>query len=336
MSITIKDIASIAGVSHVTVLRVLNGKPNVKPQTREKILAIAREHNYVTNRLARNLSGKQSNVIGLIITDISNPLYAELVRGADDVFSKHNYRTIIHNSDNQKVLASKGLINMKELRVAGLLVAVPSKGESDFLKELEQIDLPYVCFSTNKSNDNDYVAFDDEKGGYILGKHLVELGHRRIVCLAPEERNTRPTQARLEGLQRALRECGIPFSEADIFEIGFGYQDGYRMADRILQIPGVTATVCLYDKLAIGLLRRLKERGISVPDDMAVSGFDDNEISTFLETSLTSVSLPKYTLGQKGGQLLLDKLNYLAESPWVSQQMMIEPVLMIRESTKRM
>ncbi len=335
MSITVKDIASLAGVSHVTVLRVLNGNPNVKQKTKEKVLAIAREHNYVTNRLARNLSGKKSNTIGLIITDIANPLFAEIVRGADDVFAQNHYQTIIYNSDNKKALASKGLINMKELRVAGLLVAVPSLEEETFLHELEHIDLPFVSLSLTKSPDCDFVAFDDERGGYLLGKHIAEAGHRRMICLTPEEVSTRPTKLRLKGLRAAFQEHGITLSEEDIIVAGFGYEDGYRMADRILQIGGVTVVVCLFDSIAVGLLRRLKELGVSVPDDMAVAGFDDNEANGYLETRLTSVALPKYTLGQQAGKLLLDKLNQTDDLVQPIQQIMVEPVLMVRESTHR-
>lgn len=334
MSITIKDIANLAGVSHVTVLRVLNGNPNVKQKTKDKVLAIAKEYNYVPNRLARNLSGKQSNFIGLIITDIANPLFAELVRGADDVFSSSNYQSIIYNSDNKKELASKGLITMKELRVAGLLVALPALEEAAFLQELEQLDLPYVSLSLTQSPAAEFVAFDDRKGGYLLGKHLAEGGHQQIVCLTPEGVSSRPTKLRLEGVKAAFQEHGITLHDEHIMEAGFGYEDGYRMADRIVQIGGVTATICLYDNIAIGLLRRLKELGIAVPQQMAVAGFDDNKANGYLETKLTSVALPKYALGETAARLLLDKLEQADDQPAPIQQLIIEPVLMVRESTQ--
>jgi len=153
--------------------------------------------------------------------------------------------------------------------------------------------------------------------------------------LTPEEVSTRPTKLRLKGLRAAFQEHGITLSEEDIIVAGFGYEDGYRMADRILQIGGVTVVVCLFDSIAVGLLRRLKELGVSVPDDMAVAGFDDNEANGYLETRLTSVALPKYTLGQQAGKLLLDKLNQTDDLVQPIQQIMVEPVLMVRESTHR-
>jgi len=331
MSVTVRDVAREAGVSPITVSRAYSGTHPVAEETRNKIFKVAEEMGYAPDLLARALAQKQSPMLGVVVLELSNPFFAPIIDAIQAEARKNNYMVIVSQSERQESLEHVSLNQFRQLSVAGILVS-PVSSDLEYLSELSAKGTEVVVIARQWEQGN-FVTVDDYLGGRIVGEHLTKLGHRQIGCVALDEPENTALQARLRGFQDAIEEAGGALQgECIILTETLRTDQGLHAADAFLELPQrPTAVFVTADRLAIGFLHRLRQRGIRIPEDVAVVGYDDIRYSEFLEVPLTTVALPKYEMGQKATQILFDALKSETNDDG-PQQILLEPKLIVRES----
>lgn len=329
--VTIKDIAREAGVSITTVSRVLNNKEEgMSKETREKVLRVIEKVNYQPNQLARSLVTKRSKMLGLIVPNISNPFFPELCRGAEDEANKSNYSLIICNSDDQSEKEENYLRLLKEQQVDGILLSSKDQLSQTSKIQLQDSKTPFIIFDRGEeSNQHPGVFLDNEKGGYLAGQHLIQLGHTQIACLTGPT-NINNSQKRLAGFQRALKEASIELPESFILTGDFQMDTAYRIAKEFLPNNTVTAIFASNDLMACGIYQAAHEIGIQIPEQLSIIGFDDIPLITALIPKLTTVRQNTYEMGRKAIELLINEIEHKP-----SEGVIFEPTLVVRESTKK-
>lgn len=332
MAITLKQLSLLAGVHPSTVARVLNDDPNqrVSEAVRERILALAREHNYHPNSVARSLRTKRSAVVGALIPDISNPFFAVLFRGMEDALAQHDYGIILANSDDSPSREARGMAMLRGRQVDGLILAT-ARRQDPSIDALAQERVPFVLVNRHTEPMPPYaVVPDDYAGGKAVMEHLASLGHQRVAHIAgPGEVSTGFTrrQAYLESV-RALHLDDDP----KLLVLG-NYREagGYEAMSTLLRLPEPpTAVFVVNDLAALGVIRAIREAGLSVPHDISVAGFNDLSFAAQIEPRLTTVHLPLHAMGALAAERLLEQL--LGASP-PSEPAIVPVTLIPREST---
>ena len=333
MTATMSDIAKKCGVSLTTVMRALKDKGEISQATKERILQAARELEYMANVPARILAGGKSKIIGLMVADNANPYYAKLIRGVENVAKQNGYGIILYNTDETMELELGGHLMLNEYRVDGLLITSIISGSAP-LENLSKNSIPYVLLNRYiEGYDADSVRSDNQVGAYLITSHLCRLGHKRIMHITGNE-SISSVRERLQGYKRALAEHGIAFDKDLVVKCDLKMEGGYKCTlhalDRLTSKP--TAIFAYSDLLATGVFRALKERGMRIPGDMAVAGYDNIDFAPFLEPPLTTVEQYAYEIGQNGMNILLEKINLQEGNIWQKREMIIKPELIIRES----
>jgi DNA-binding LacI/PurR family transcriptional regulator len=306
-----KDIARIAGVSLGTVSNVLNETAGVREPVRQRVLKAVQAAGYQPSQLARALRRDKTDMIGMIIPDITNPFFPAVVRGAEDVAFSNGYRLILCNSDNDH---SKELVHLNELRTylpAGLIV-IPSNF-SDLTAQAEiyrKAGTGVVCIDRLPKNwSGDSVTADNEDGAYNATRYLFQMGHSRLGVITGPLHLTN-AQERLSGFKRAVREAKLHLSPEYVQEATFDKAGGFSKALVLLRlIPRPTAIVTGNDLIALGALLAIREAGLRCPEDVSLMGFDDLDLAEITNPSLSSVSQSGYQLGTTAARILLDRLD---------------------------
>ncbi|MBW4606134.1 MAG: LacI family transcriptional regulator [Hassallia sp. WJT32-NPBG1] len=313
--ISIEDIARRAGVSHSTVSRALRDNPLISPEVREKIKRIAQEMNYVPNAIAQSLQNQRTNTIGVVVTSIADPFFADVVEGIEQVAKSAGLSVMLsasHRDFEQEIAA---IDNFHRRRVDGILVA-DSRISKQHTKQLRQIAVPTVLINSQTQEQSEMfhsVEIDDRLGARLAVEHLVSLGHSCIGYLGVGDRS-RSNQQRLEGYRMALTEAGLP-PITDWVAIGdedyarrSDVATGQKMLSKLVT-AGVTGIFCYNDMVAVGALLACHELGISVPRDLSLVGFDGIALSCYVTPPLTTVSQPMLEIGCYAMQMLLDLLE---------------------------
>lgn len=309
MSVTIKDIARIAGVSHTTVLKALHNKPKISPQLREKILQIAKENNYTLNTNASNLALKTTNVIGIVVTDISIPLFAEMVRMVERVADRYGYRVVVSSSDYDPDREMEAICRLHQMRVAGIIIA-PTYEETEFVDYLKNTDIPFLVLGRLEGMDIDYITFDDFSATYKATVHLISQGHTRIALAIHGDKDIYPYRYWLEGYQSALSEYGIPYDEELILTCKVTPADGYETAGRVLKLEQEpTALISCSDMVVPGMLRKFYEEGKRIPQDLSLSVIQDELAFEYYIPKVTAVRYPNEKLGRLSAEFLFRKIQ---------------------------
>ena len=299
----------MAGVSLGTVSHVLNETAGVREPMRKRVLDAVQAAGYQPSELARGLRRDKTNMIGMIIPDITNPFFPAVVRGVEDVAFSNAYRLILCNTDNDH---SKELMHLNELRTylpAGLIV-IPSNF-SDLAKQTEsyrRAGTGVVCIDRLPKNwSGDSVTADNEAGAYKATCHLIQLGHSRLATVTGPLHLTNAKE-RLEGFKRAMKEAKLQLSPEYSQETSFDKQGGYTKTRVLLRlIPRPTAIFAGNDMIALGTLLAVREAGLRCPEDVSIMGFDDLDLAEITNPSLSSVSQSGYQLGATAARLLLDR-----------------------------
>jgi DNA-binding LacI/PurR family transcriptional regulator len=303
------DIAKLARVSLGTVSHVLNNSAGVSEPVRKRVLEAVQATGYQPSELARGLRRVQSNMIGMIIPDITNPFFPAVVRGAEDVAFSNGYRLILCNTDNDH---SKELMHLNELRTylpAGLIV-IPSNF-SDLTTQAEsyrRAGTGVVCIDRLPKNwSGDSVTADNEAGAYNATRHLTQLGHTKLATITGPLHLTNAME-RLGGFKRAMKEAKLRLSPEYVQETSFDKQGGHAKTLVLLRlIPRPTAIVAGNDMIALGALLAVREAGLRCPEEISIMGFDDLDLAETTNPSLSSVSQSGYQLGTTAARLLLDR-----------------------------
>jgi LacI family transcriptional regulator len=333
---TIRDVAERAGVSTMTVSRVINRSGYISQETRERVeLAIA-ELGYVPNTLARSLRFKQTKTLALVLTDITNPFFTTIARGVEDVASENGFSVIFCNTDESPAEEAEQLTVLVQKQTDGVLL-VPAHSAAEPLAFLRKQKMPVVVLDRRVPGGGvDVVRGDSERGAYDLVRLLLGLGHRRIAVLSgPEEVST--AADRVAGYRRALEETGIAEKSALIQHGPLTQAGGYAMTQRVLQLePSPTALFAANNFIAIGAYRALRDAGLRVPEDMALVAFDDLPPAMVMDPFLTVAAQPAYEMGRKATELLLSRLagNRLAgNGPEGYQEIILPTELIVRRSS---
>jgi LacI family transcriptional regulator len=330
---SIREVAARAGVSVGTVSNVLNRPELVAERTRERVRLAIEELGFVLNDSARQLRAGRSRAIGVVVLDVANPFFTEVVRGAEDAVNAHGYVVILCSSDDSAGKEGRYLRLLEEQRVLGLLIT-PVQADSGYLRRLRDRGIRVVLLDRPSSSvDLCSVAVDDVLGGELAASHLLAQGHTRLGFVNGPVA-IRQCADRRRGVRRAVRSAGLDPARV-VVEVGrpaLNAREGEASVPALLQAkPRPTAVFCANDLLALGVLRGLGARGLSVPGDLALVGYDDIEVAAMLSTPLTSVRQPKYQLGRAAAELLLAE----AHEPDTHRhtQAMFQPELVVRESS---
>src|ERR1700728_342133 len=306
-----KDIARIAGVSLGTVSNVLNETAGVREPVRQRVLQAIQAAGYPPSQLARALRRDKTNMIGMIIPDITNPFFPAVVRGAEDVAFSNGYRLVLCNTDNDH---SKELVHLNELRTylpTGLIV-IPSNF-SDLTAQAEiyrKAGTGVVCIDRLPKNwSGDSVTADNEAGAYNATRFLLQMKHTKLAAITGPLHLTNAKE-RLDGFRRAVHESRLRLAPEYIQETTFDKQGGYSKALILLRlVPRPTAIFAGNDMIALGALLAIREAGLRCPEDVSLMGFDDLDIAEITNPSLSSVSQSGYQLGTTAARILLDRIQ---------------------------
>lgn len=315
--VTLREVAEAAGVSTATVSLVINKKKNARigDETRQRVHDAIRQLGYRPNAMAKTLVSGTSRFIGLVADGVATtPFAGQIIHGAQDEAWKHGYALLITNTEGNRDLEKDAITMMLEYKVRGILYSTWFHRPTDIPDTLREADFVLVnCFSP-KPGAARAVVPDEAQGGKSATEILLRGGHRRVAFINA----TIPAPAkdgRLQGYKDALEAAGISFDPGLVLEAYPDQEGGYRATGELLK-RNVTAVYCYNDRMAMGLYDGLRENGLSIPDDMAVVGFDNQEvIAAHLRPPLSTVSLPHYELGAAGVRLLLGLDEATGDSP---------------------
>jgi len=326
---TIQDVAKAAGVSVATVSRVLNKSKSVSAETRELVLDTIKKLNYQPNLLGRNLRRTETRLILILLPSISNPFYATLVKGAEDVAHKNGYNVMLCNTDSD-INRERTYLELLKNRLADGLIFMSPEIDKDELTSISK-NFPVVqCCEYKEGADVPRIAIDNLAAAYKAVKHLVGLGHRRIGMISGGNEYVSTKQREL-GYRNALEDSGIDFDSTLIKHGNYGFRSGLRAANQLLSMSNrPTAIFAISDSMAVGAIRAAKENGLKVPGDLAVVGFDDISFASMCEPPLTTISQPKYDLGCAAMELLLWQIQGKHVE---TNEIILEHELIIRQST---
>jgi len=332
---TIADVAKLAGVSVGTVSHVLNGSVPVSPDLCARVRSAIHKLDYHPSEIARSLTIRRTRMLGMVIPDITNPFYPQLVRGAEDAALERHYSLIVFNTDDTGERERYVFSVLRRRRVDGILLAVaPNAGDPVHIKKTVRAGIHIVCVDRGPLGlAMDSVLVDNVGGTLECVRHLLSLGHRRIAIITgPLTLQT--AHERLEGYKKALAETTIPVEAELIRDGNFRAEGGYRAALELLTLGNRPSALFVSNApMTFGALKALRELGLQCPRDIAVAMFDEVPYPDLFEPQLTCVSQPIYNIGYTAAELLIRRIESgnVREGPRVELRLPTE--LKIREST---
>jgi LacI family transcriptional regulator len=337
--VTIRDVARIAGVSLSTVSQVLNGHHGyASADTRDRVLAAARELNYRPNALARGLVTSRTGTLGLVITDITRTLFPKVVAGIEQVASQHGYSVLLTcagSADRERA----ALDTLLDKRADGIIfMSNTTEAESGHLLMVAQQGVPIVAI--NRPLDTtalSQIVWDDVEVGRRATEHLISLGHRRIGHVAGTLAAPRRLSAvnRLAGFRLAMAEAGLPVDERLVIEGDFQHDGGFEAARRLLDLDQPpTAVFAASDSMAVGFINGLHRHRVRVPDDVSVAGANDDSCAVYVEPPLTTVRVPVAAAGRRAAEIVLAAITTRPTPPPIRETLAVD--LLVRRSTQRL
>ncbi len=305
---SIKDIARQAGVSHCTVSRALHHSPLISPKTAERIREIARRSGYVPNAVARSLVSRSTHTVGVVVTTIADPFIGEVVEGIERTANEHGYSVILANSHVEPELEMKVVDSFSQRRVDGILVAASRVGALH-AKRLAGTNVPIVLI--NNQHPGEFarsVGIDNVAASRQIVGHLVSLGHKRIAYIGDRSGYQSDTE-RLSGYRATLKLAKLTASPELLVRGDGKPEEGERAATQLLELADPpTAIFCYNDMTALGALRAATSRGLRVPEDISIAGFDDLFVASYTSPPLTTIRQPKQEMGRRAMSILLQLL----------------------------
>jgi len=302
--VTIKDVAKRAGVSTSTVSRALSGNIPVSEETKKKVMKAVKELNYQPNVLAKGLKLGRSKTLGLLIPNVRDLVFPAAIRGIEDTANKYGYTVVLCNTD-EDIEREKIYINSLRRRlIDGFIISTARPGHKHLL-ELNNEGFPMVFLIRRIKGNFDAVTADNFQGAYDATKYLLSRGLKNI-AFVNGSLDILLYRERFKGYKKALEEANIPLNNDIVIHNVYGWEDGYKaMATLLEQKLKVDAVFATSDPKAIGVIRAIKDYGLSVPDDISVMGFDDLDMVALLDPPLTTVSQPFYDMGVEACERLI-------------------------------
>ena len=313
MSVTIYDVARRAGVGIGTVSRAINDSDLIAPQTKERVLAVARELGYRPHASARGLARKKTNTIGVIVPFFTGYFFVELLRGIQQAVSEYQYDLILYSVDEINKKDTFLGKTLEQRKVDGVLLISLEISDTDAQKFL-QSQLPIVLVDSYHPK-LDSITVENRQGAYVATQHLIRLGHKKIGMIDGHLKSS-PARVRLEGYKGALEDYHIEFNEEYLIvsdfisgEDGFNQEAGYEAMSRLLNSDNdyPTGLFISSDIQAVGAMKAVREKGLSIPDDIAIVGFDDIELAQYV--GLTTMRQPMFEMGKLAVDRLFNRIS---------------------------
>lgn len=335
--LSIKDIAEIAGVGVSTVSRVINNHPDVGDKTRKKVLQIIEEYNYIPNNSARNLKRSSTNNIGILVKGIHNPFFSQMIKALEEEINKKDYSMILHYNEKNSNDIEVAIELIKEKKLKGLICL---GGDFDDLENNQLLNLktPMVLTSVNIIEEVDKDAFssitiENEIAAFKAVDYLCKLGHEKIGIISTGEGDKNVGKLRLRGYKKALVANGIEKRDEFISFAHYTFESGYNAMNELLDRNlGLTAVFVTSDIMAIGASKAILSRGLKIPEDISIVGFDGIEYSKYFHPSITTIKQPIEEMGRKSAEILFD----LIEKKKEQQHVVFKTKLLERESCKKL
>jgi LacI family transcriptional regulator len=327
--VTMADVAREAGVSSMTVSRVINNKGDVSPETRRRVLEVVERLGYRPSSIARGLATRRTGTIGLVVPDVSNPFFADVAFGVEQLAYAEGYNVFLCNTEEDPQHELAVLHSLEEKRVDGLILCSSRLGEDelrDVVAEHFSVVLVNRCLVGQPVRS---VVLDDQAGGQMATRHLLEAGHRAIGFLSGPEVSHSGRQ-RAKGYRAALANFGLPYYPDWVQPCFPEVEGGYQASCDLLRMhPELSALFCYNDLVAVGVLQACAELGRRVPGDLAVVGYDDIRLAALVTPPLTTCRVPRYDLGAEAMRLLLVQIT---DCPEDCTEVVLQPELVIRAS----
>jgi len=323
------DVAREAGVSLMTVSRVINNKGDVSPTTRQHVLEVVEQLGYRPSGIARGLATHRTGTLGLVVIDVANPFFADVARGAEQQAYAEGYNVFLCNTDEDPLREVAVLQSLEEKRVDGVVLCSSRLDESELQAALAPHPAAVLVNRRLEGNGAGSVLIDDETGGWMATQHLLHVGHQAIGFLAgpPASHSGRE---RAKGYRAALAAAGLSYNPTWTSHCSPVVQGGQETAGELLTTyPELTALFCYNDLVAVGALRACADLGRRVPDDLAIVGFDDISLAALVTPPLTTCRVPRHELGAQAMQLLLNQIDGCLEG---YEEVVFRPELVIRAS----
>jgi len=332
---TLKDIAQRLNVSISTVSRAIRNSPDVKPETKKSILALVEEFNYQPNQLALSLRNKQTHTIGVLVPNLDYVL-SMMVRGIDEIALESGYTVMICQSNEsygREILNTRRLLDSL---VDGLIISVSSETKTfEHFKKIQEKNIPMVLFDrVTPELKVPSVRIDNEGGGFQATEHLIEQGYKKIAILAGPE-NLEISNRRMDGYLNALRKHNIKIDESLIFHCDFNQDYAFFATQELLSMkkkPDAIFTIS--DRLAIGAMLAIKQKGLNMPHDIGLVGFNDEPILNLVSPTISSVEMPSFELGKLAAKLFIEALHNV-DDDMSSIEKVLKTKLFVRESSLR-
>jgi len=332
MKYTMRDVARLAGVSTSTVSAVINNSVPVSPKRKKKVLEAMAALDYHPDEVARSLKKGRTKAVGVIVPDITNAFYPEVIRGVEESARQHGYAVLLCDSTENPANENEHLDTLFSRRVDGVLLAICARSTAYDAIVRRRFPVVFVDRIPPTATENT-VSTDNVQAGYIAARHLIELGHERIAMLVGDLALS-THRDRLEGFRKAMQEAHMAirndFLIAGELEVANGFEDSLRM----LSLPITpTAIMVSNNKLLLGLLQALDERHISIPKDMSVLGFDDYAWNKYFNPSLTAIAQSTFEMGRKAFELLVQIINKGKNIGSAERHIRLNAELRVRNST---
>ncbi|MGQ9367831.1 LacI family DNA-binding transcriptional regulator [Azospirillum sp. ST 5-10] len=329
---TIKDVARAAGVSASTVSHVVNGTRFVAPDTARQVQDAILRLGYARNDIARALKRSRTRTLGMIVPSSSNPFFAQVIHGLETAAFERGYSLILCNSDDELDRQVRCFDALRSRRIDGLAILSPDPGP-DFLEAVAaaEPELPRLLLDTAPRAGACVVADDSFAGGRLAAALFAERGFRRVACITGPAGHPQ-SRARRAGFAAGLAQAGLPVEPDLVREADLTMPGGYAAAASLLDGPPPEAIFAFNDLMAVGALRAAQERGLTVPDDLSVLGYDDIELAAYVTPPLSTVRQAAAALGERAAALLIDHLETNQPLP---DRLLLAPALVLRGSVGR-
>jgi LacI family transcriptional regulator len=331
--VTLLQVAEHAGVSKSTVSLILQGNTRISEATRVKVLDSIQQLGYIYDRNAANLRSKQRpSTVGLLISEIANPFFSRLLAGLQHKFEQEDYTVILGTTHDSCPQQDKLLSNLLEYRVSGIILSPASGSTKESFEQIINRGVPVVLVTKEPENSRyDYVGSDYVLGGQMAVEHLIQKGHKRIAYLGGPPESSSWKDRKL-GYYNALNQAGIKIDDTLIVNGPVTREGGVEAIKKVLSHSNPpTAAFCFNDVIALGVMKGLKDAGLTPGQDFGIVGYDDNEEATYSDPGLTTIKGHPGVIGAQAANLLHQRIiGTLDNGP---QRIIIDPELVVREST---
>ena len=327
---TLKDIASELGISANTVSKAINSKRGVSDKTVKKVIETAKKLKYVPNSIAKSLRLNSTKTLGVVVSDSSHFVFSGIIKGIEEKASNLGYSIILCNTGQDHDREKDAVELLASKRIDGLILAATMLTTPKDIEYIRTFNIPFVfLMRRSEESDVDYVINDNILGMYIITDHLIKQGYQRIYYLNLSK-NRQSEKDRLSGFKKAFKENMIEPDLSIIYNIEPYKRDGYLVMKEILEKrDNVEAVICGCDLIAVGAMEAILENGLRIPEDVKVVGYDDIDLAADLKVPLTTIRQPKYEIGSKGAELLINKIIYKYDD---TKHMVLKPELVVRSS----